>query len=109
PAHLLKRVLQFRELPGALDHGHVAIHHGHAGGVVPAVLQPAEALDQDGKGLIGPHVPNDAAHKGSMVPPGQAIPAATRSAMSRAWRFASSSVGASTITRTSGSVRDARP
>jgi hypothetical protein len=40
----------------------VAVLHGHAGRVVAAVLEPLEALDQQGRGRPGADVSDDAAH-----------------------------------------------
>jgi hypothetical protein len=37
-------------------------HDGHAGGVIAAVLQALEGLEEDGDGILAAHVTDDSAH-----------------------------------------------
>ena len=63
-----ERLTQVAELAGALLRGHVvAVHQGHAGGVVAAVLEPGEALHDHVESLavdVRADVAHDAAHGG---------------------------------------------
>ena len=49
-----------RELPG---HDAAPVLHRHARRVVPAVFEPREPFEQDGRGLPPSHVADDAAHR----------------------------------------------
>ena len=40
----------------------MAVHHGHARGVVAAILEPAQPLQQNGSGVTRAHVPDDSTH-----------------------------------------------
>ena len=50
--------------PGTPADGHsaLAVEHGHARGVVPAVLHPAQGVDDDVAGIALPDVADDSAH-----------------------------------------------
>ena len=68
----------------------VAIDDRHAGGIVAAVFEPAQPINQDGRGLRSTDISNDATHKigGSVTP--TLLPdarAATELAMNDVWLF----------------------
>ena len=62
--------LEVGQLAGALLDEQVAriVDEGDPGRVVAAVLQPFEAFDEDGAGLPGTGIPDDAAHSGVEPP-----------------------------------------
>ena len=61
-----QRGRQVRELAGALlDEQRAVVEEGDAGGVVAAVLEAPQPLDQDRAGLPGAGVADDAAHAGT--------------------------------------------
>jgi len=57
-------VRQNGDLAGPLLHEQVAVlgHEGDAGGVVAAILQTAETVQQDGSGIARPGVSDNSAH-----------------------------------------------
>ena len=62
---------QVAELPLAPGHAHDAVlaEDRDSRRVVPAVLEAAEAVDEDPRRLACPHVPDDAAHRPTPSPP----------------------------------------
>ena len=63
-----EEALQIGELAGLLaDLQVITADDGDPRGVVPAVLEPAQARNHDLQGLLLPHITHDPAHKGEPI------------------------------------------
>ena len=64
-----KPVFQILELSLGADDGQALLaENGEAGGVVSAVLELAQSVDEEARALLVTHVSNDAAHSGTLSP-----------------------------------------
>ena len=62
-AALLRQIGQrLQTALGLADAQPLRAAHGHAGGVVAAILQTAQAVQQDGGRLLGAHITHDSTH-----------------------------------------------
>src|SRR5688572_24007153 len=58
----VREARQLGDAPGAAQPLHAAVHHGDAGGVVAAILEPAQPLEQDGDDVTAGDRSHYAAH-----------------------------------------------